>query len=182
MENTNQTNKPAVDPRNPPAVYEWTGPTGVKFRDVRSPAGTYYHDTTPAAVVTALDEAIRTRARLRIVYGDATTGRSWLEENDVHGHAGRSTGWLKTALCVVRSDRGGPAILADCVVLLFVDGREVYRHPAFNQAKLTIEADSTGHKSDPWLVLADGKEHARFKTRPAAVQWVDFMEFRRMTP
>jgi hypothetical protein len=30
-------------------VYEWTGPTGVRFKQERSPAGTYYHDTTPAA-------------------------------------------------------------------------------------------------------------------------------------
>ncbi len=170
-----------IDPKNPPAVHEWTGPTGVKFRDVRTAAGTYYHDTTPPAVVAALDAAIANQSALRIVYGDATTGRSWLEENDVCGNAGVSTGWLRTALVIPVNGRGGPAILADCIVLLFVDGREVYRHPAFNQAKLTIEADSTGHIANPWLVLADGKEHARFKSRPAAVRWVDFMEFRRHT-
>ena len=92
--------KTHIDPLNPPAVHEWTGPTGVQFRDVREPSGTYYHDTTPRAVINALEAAYNSGERIRLWYGDRETGRGWHDENDVCGTVGRSTGWLKTALLI----------------------------------------------------------------------------------
>lgn len=166
-----------VDPQNPPAVHEWTGPTGHKFRDVRSAAGNYYHDTTPPQVIAALDGAQATGARVRLWYGDSETGLSWLEEYGVRGTVGRSTGWKKTALLINnKRSTGGPAILAACIVRLIVDGREAYRHPKFSQAPLAVS--TCPEHLTPGLaaaVLANGEVHARFKTENQAAKWVDFM-------
>lgn len=178
---TNST--PAIDPRNPPAVYEWTGPTGVKFREVRSPSGTYYRDTTPPAVVAALDEAIRSGAPVRVVPGDAVTGRSWLEEWDVCGRVFRTMGPIKAPLLLPSpQSMGGGIILADSLVRLFVKGVERYKHPLFNQASLVLSTlPEHTERGLPVAVLADGKVHARFRSAEEAARWVAFMECRRMS-
>lgn len=165
---------------NPPAVHEWTGPTGVKFRDIRSPYGTYYHDTTLPAVVAALDNAIQTGASVRLVLGDRTTGRAWLEEWDVTGRVSRSMGPIKVPILLPSArSRSGGAILTDSIVRLFVNGREVYKHPTFSQALLTTAYDVG--QSYPATVLADNQVHARFKTATRAARWIDFMECKRLT-
>ena len=64
-------------------VYEWTGPTGVKFRDIMQPSGVYYRDSTPQEVIKGLENAIKNRSRVRFFYGDNDTGEDWGEENDV---------------------------------------------------------------------------------------------------
>jgi len=181
----NTATAPAIDPRNPPAVYEWTGPTGVKFREVRSSAGTYYRDTTPAAVVSALDEAIRTGARVRLWLGDVVTGRAWLEEWDVCGTVGRSMGPIKAPLLIPNSQSmGGAIISADSIVRLLVGGAEAYKHPQFSSPVFAVSmapAHVMPEKGLPVAVLAGGEVHARFKNSAAAARWVAFMEGRRMT-
>ena len=181
--------EPRVDQKNPPAVHEWTGPTGVRFRDVRSARGTYYHDTTPPDVVRALDAAMESRARVRLFLVDSVTGRDWGEEKDVTGRVGRSTGWKKTALLIpTERSTGGPAILADCVVRLVVAGREVYRHQGYSVPTYLIRpigADDTCGRTN---LRAEGYTHsvartdggadqtvANFKSEAAAVRWVKFM-------
>lgn len=172
-----------LDSFTPPAVHEWTGPTGVKFRDVRSACGNYYHDTTPPAVVQWLDHAMRTGERVRIWLGDRATGKGWLEENDVCGRVGRSTGWKKTAL-LLASERSnaGSAILADCIVRLDVSGRTVYTHPGFTLPQISVYPDSA-FPACPWSVEVNGqKGFARFKTETAAKRWSAFMRGERGTP
>jgi hypothetical protein len=171
-----------------PAVHEWTGPTGVKFRDVREPSGTYYHDTTPRPVVQALEAAFASKAYVRLFLGDATTGKDWLEENDVAGYLGRSTGPVKVLLLLKsKQSSGGPAILCDCIVRLLVDGREVYRHPGYVLPTIVIESDPACPEY-PWRALcgvgrdAVAVEYARFKTQLAAEQWRAFMRGERRAP
>lgn len=165
-----------IDPLNPPAVHEWTGPTGVNFRDVRSVHGTYYHDTTPAAIVAALDDAMRSKARIRLWYGDRETGKNWLEENDVCGTVGRSMGPIKTALLIANSrSMGGGAILADSIVCLRVDGREVFRHPSFKLPEISLVFENK-HAHCPWAATVNGDPaHARFSTETKGKRWAAFM-------
>jgi hypothetical protein len=164
-----------------PPVHEWTGPTGVKFRDVREPSGTYYHDTTPRAVIEALERAHASNAHVRLFLGDAATGKDWLEENDVAGYLGRSTGPVKVLLLLKsKQSSGGPAILCDCIVRLLVDGTEVYRHPGYLTPVFKIMAGTlAGYPFEAWL--KDGTEaHARFANRQAAVRWIAFMRGERL--
>lgn len=160
-------------------VHEWIGPTGVHFRDVLSPSGTFYHDTTPPEIVSALDHAMKTKSRVRVFYGDRATGRDWLEENDVTGTVGRSTGQVPIALLLPSSrSSGGGAILTDSVVRLVVGGREVYRHPAYHQP--SIEVARGQDERLPWAAMVDRQVHAQFKSEAAATRWVAFIRGERM--
>ncbi len=172
---------PAIDPRNPPAVYIWTGPTGVEFKDVREPSGTYYQDTTPRAVINALESARVSGKRVRLFYGDAKTGANWCDQYNMCGTVGRSMGWLKTPL-ISKTERsmGGFAILTDCIVCLLVDGREVYRHPGFEMPTILIVND--GEAPRPWRAYISGTVHAAFETEAKATRWAGFMTGKRMTP
>jgi hypothetical protein len=174
-----------------PAIYEWTGPTGVKFKQIRHPTGTYFHHDTPSAVATALENARLLGKRIRIWLGDSVTGKSWLEEYDVTGTVGRSMGPIKIPLLMPSPhSRGGGAISDHSIVRLMVDGREVYRHPKFNQPVFTIgpgwsdEAHAPKnrmYKPRSVGVYADGEPCCGFDSESKARRWVDFMEGRRMS-
>lgn len=168
---------------NPPAVHNWTGPTGVKFRDIREPSGTYYHDTTPRAVIDGLESAMRSGERVRFWLGDRETGKSWHDENDVTGTVSRSMGWKKIAILISSArSHGGPAILADCIICLRVGGREVYRHPGFALPSIRIEREGM-HTECPIAAYVDGQStpHARFATLAKAQRWAAFMRGERAT-
>ena len=182
-----------IDPINPPAVHEWTGPTGVRFRDIRSAGGNYYHDTTPPAVVAILDRCMKSEERIRIFLGDTETGADWCEECDTIGTVGRSTGWKKTAL-LIRTSRsmGGGAILADCIVRIMAGVREIYRHPLYAVPSFTIRRNTDKDKNHEgktlasigyeWAVDRTDRETegqagtiANFKNEKAAIRFVQFM-------
>ncbi len=82
-------------------------------------SGVWYHAQTPKAVVDALEEARRLDETVRVFYGDAKTGKDWLETNDVKGKLGRSMGPVKAPL-LLASPRAasGAALLDHCVVKL----------------------------------------------------------------
>jgi len=182
-------------------IYEWTGPTGKKFRDVRESSGTYYHDTTPREVVEALEMAQATGARVRLFTGDRKTGKQWFDEHDVCGTVSHSMGPHKIPLLIKNSrSMGGGGILTDCIVRLLVNGREVYRHPKYREPVFTIREikpdemppsnraypaqslRSMGLRSMGYTHAADidGENYANFKSLSAAQRWVAFMKGERM--
>ncbi len=176
---------------NAPAIHEWTGPTGVKFRDVREPSGTYYHDTTPRPVIDALESARESDARVRLFTGDGKTGREWYDEWHVIGRIGRSTGPICIPI-LTHSNRshGGPAILTDCIVRLIVNGREVYRHPKYKPSVFTVRALRADEKCGGKLLRRMGYTHtaaingetqANFKSLAKAQRWVAFMKGERLS-
>ena len=130
--------------------------------------GTYFDPGTPPAVRRALEEARVHRSTVRLFQGDRETGRSWLEENDVIGRIGRSTGILKVPLLVSAGADGGGAILTACVVrILDVHSRrELYRHPTFHVPPMEVRGAE---------VLVGGAVHARFPTAKLARDWKGFM-------
>lgn len=179
-----------------PQVYEWTGPTGKKFRDVREPSGTYYHDTTPREVINALERARETGARVRLFTGDLETGKEWFAEYEVVGTVSRSMGPIRIPILIKNSRSfGGAAILCDSIVRLLVNGREVYRHPKWKPFDFTIRTISPNesaplHHDRPCVTLRsmgythavdiNGKNHANFKSHEKAKRWVAFMRGERM--
>lgn len=101
--------------------------------------GTFYKSSTPRQVVEILERARKSGLRLQLDYGDAHSGRSWGETNDVEGRVGRSTGAVKIPLLVKRRDStGGGAILDDCIVAISCankkDGGVLYIHPDYQPA------------------------------------------------
>ena len=57
--------------------------------------GTAYHADTPEAVVVILEQYRKSGKRIDLSYGDATTGRDWLNDYGRVGRLGRSTGQIK---------------------------------------------------------------------------------------
>ena len=187
--------KMKIDPNNPPDVYEWDGPTGVHFREVRQPSGTYYRDSTPTYVVHELERARRYHLRVRLFYGDKETGRDWGEEFDTMGYVGRTCGPIKSLILLLCCDsRGGCAILTDCIVRLYVDGIETYRHPKYHQPEYEIgpvpdkigytNMKEEGYTTGVYAILPSPKgakvNVANFKSEKKAKNWIAFMKGERM--
>lgn len=168
----------------PPDVYEWTGPTGVEFVEVRDNAsGLYYHSDTPKPVIRGINRAYRERVRIRFHLGDQETGRDWMEEHDVCGRVGASTGWVKTPLLLKSSNSsGGPAISTSSIIRLCVDGLEYWKHPKWTKPELKV-AHTYVNVPPHWkheVVAAAGEIIARFKSTEEALRFVSFIQGDRM--
>lgn len=153
----------------------------------------YQDEETPDEVVKILETARQSGAILRVFYGDTATGRDWLEENDVKGRIGRSTGRIKIPLLVAPRANGGPALLDNCIVKIMQGASMLYQHPSYYMPVLTLRTiksaiTSTSAPAKPdedtrlyamgyrHEVQADGKAHARFKTLQAATRYIKKMQ------
>ncbi len=144
----------------------------VRYR--RHASGTCYHEETPKAVVDWLETARERGDRVRLYYGDPATGKDWLEEHDVRGTIGRSTGQIKIPLVIPTArSTGGPGILDHCVVKLEVAGREVWRHSSYHLGK--IEAKPSEIESHPYGVFRDGDNVANFRTPAQRDRYLKFI-------
>lgn len=105
-----------------------------------NPLDFHFHEDTPQAVRDVLAEAYEVGTRLRIYYGNRTTGEQWLEECNVTGRVGRSTGKQKVPLLITRKNSVyGPHILDHCILRIQrAVGGDLYRDPAYRQPQLDI--------------------------------------------
>lgn len=148
----------------------------INYRQVN---GIYYHIETPDAVVRALGQARSSSQRIRLYYGDAKTGRDWLEEIDVTGYVRNSVGPLKVPILVFnRRSHGGGAILDRCLVKIrWTSGGIIYQHAQYHAGSFVIREigpDEMFHNGNlrahgySHTVTVDGKPHANFKSMTAA--------------
>lgn len=96
--------------------------------------GTYYDHQTDEKVITIIDEALRSKRKLKIYLGDRKTGRDWCEEHDKTGTIGRSTGPIKIPLLMTSSrSYGGGVLLEDAIVKIvdFDSKKVLYQHPNY---------------------------------------------------
>lgn len=137
-------------------------------------------------VIFALSNALHTKRRVRIWYGDVNTGRSWNEEHDVVGHIGRSCGEYKEPLIIAKSNSlGGPAILTDCIIRIddIESKRVVYKQYNFHvepMTKVKATDKSLLDKGYLWQVNQkkdDGKivNIANFKNEKSADNYIKFL-------
>lgn len=137
--------------------------------------GFWFHSDTPGAVKRILKCAHKNKETLRLFYGDIMTGADWLEENDVIGKVGRSTGTLKIPLLIQDNEIGGGSILDHCIVKIVnaSTGDVLYSHHNYHRGIFTaIECDEHDYEA---AVLVDGKLHARLHTMDDAYHWIAFM-------
>ena len=129
-----------------------------------------------------LESLLNSGTRIRIHYGDKETGKAWLEEFEIMGKVGRSTG-REPVLLLVHNKRsmGGGAIMLDSVMRIqeTATGRELFRHDKYTPPKL-INAQGN-HKGLENEVLRGGVCQARFKKRVQADRYIAFMLGERMT-
>ena len=149
--------------------------------------GTSYDERTPDAAIDVLENARLNRTRLHISLGETDDergqlGRDWLEENDVYGFIGRSTGSIKIPLLIHnRRSLGGPGLLDHCIVRIRLSagsGRVLYQHPQYHFGAMEIR-----RKAEPVTlpdgrvlmvdVLRDGQEQAAFDSVAKAVRYIN---------
>lgn len=129
---------------------------------------------TPAAVRRILSEAVGERSqRFRLHYGNSLTGLDWLDEWNMEGYIGRSTGRQQVPLLVYnRRSFGGPAILTHCVVKIRAarGGAVLWQHPKYHLPAIRLRGGL--YERLAWEVLADGKVHAAFHTERERARWL----------
>jgi hypothetical protein len=136
---------------------------------------TYFDPGTDPAVAKVLERYRKNEKKLRVFCGDTTTGRDWLEECDVIGTIGRSSGSQKVPLLVPPGESYGAAISTACVLRLvdWETGRDQYRHPLYQVPKFEIVTGDLPKL--PYEVLHEGAVHARLRTEPQAMAYIAFM-------
>jgi len=132
--------------------------------------GTTFNDNTPDAICSILNNAMGGRKqRLKLMYGDTVTGKSWNAENDIIGYIGRSTGTTKIPLLIANSrSHGGGGILDHCILKItdVVTGIVLYQNP--NLQKKTFEIVPSDMPQYSHNVLIDGELYSRHKTERSA--------------
>jgi hypothetical protein len=148
--------------------------------------GTSYDERTPDEVIRVLENARFNRTRLHISLGETDDdrgqlGRDWLEENDVYGFIGRSTGSNKIPLLIHnRRSLGGFGLLDHCIVKIRLSagrGRVLYQHPNYHFGKMEIRRKSvpvelSDGRTLTIEVLRDGQEQAAFDSVAKAVRYI----------
>ena len=103
-------------------------------------SGTTYHDDTPMQVVDILERERTNYDRLKLYFGDATTGKDWEEVYDTTGYIGRSGGRIQVPLLLHnRNSVGGGAISTHCIVRIGYANKkngthDLYRHPLYHHS------------------------------------------------
>lgn len=141
---------------------------------------TWYDPDTNSKVIKTLESCRKDERVIRVFYGDTDSGRAWLDEFDVVGRVGRSTGLMKIPLLVPVGEHGGGSLL-DSNVVRIMDagtGEVLYSHENFSLPEFSIQKIEYPLQAHPELnfeVLTDGVVHARFNTFAKSAAWVAFM-------
>ena len=137
--------------------------------------GVAFGKDTPDKVCRILYDAIRSRQRIRLFYGDRKTGKDWIEEYDTMGYVVRSANFNNVPLLVSNNrSMGGSYILLDSIVRITIDKRTVYQHPKYHIGK--IEIRPSPYQGYSYGVFINGENHANFKTKEKAEKWVKFIK------
>ncbi len=145
-----------------------------------------FDNNTCSKVKTVLTECYNNQCRIRIWYGDTKTGLSWMDEYDMMGTIGRSTGQQKIPLLVKNSrSGGGGGILCHCIIRIDVISSKhtIYEHPLFDVPTLGVYSNlEEDTKTEyPFTVSKNNELQARFKNKKAAYNYVYFMTGERYT-
>jgi len=149
----------------------------------------YFNPATPLKVMDILNNLYQEKlqgheTRVRVYYGDIDTGEVWLEEHDVLGVIGRSTGPQRIPLLVHNSRaHGGGGLLTHCIlgVQCTKSKRWIYKADNFKMPPLNIETPGNMPDGHLYSVAQNNEVQASFKSRLKAQNYIDFMQGKRMT-
>lgn len=142
--------------------------------------GFYFHKDTNDEVIDRLAKAYSMQSRIRIYYGNTKTGHCWMDEYNMQGTIGRSTGQIKIPLMIANSrSTYGPGILEHCIIGIQFKNQWLYKHEKFNMPEMTIAKSDMSEYAE--MVLFDGEIQARFKKIGQAERYVEFMQGKRMS-
>lgn len=136
--------------------------------------GTSYNKRTPDEVISILEDAMNTRKRIRLFYGDPDTGRDWMESYDTFGYIGRSCGNVKIPLLLSKSNsHGGSAILDNHIIRITIEKKNCYINKNYYLPELYFKAEIGKY---PFMVFADWKRIAAFSTQKEAENFINFIK------
>jgi len=143
---------------------------------------TYFDPATAPKAARVLERCREERTKVRLILGDTATGRTWLDEHDVVGRIGRSTGTLKVPLLIEPGADGGTAILTACLLAIidWGSGEFLFRHPKYHAPELLIRPSDNTER--PWDVLHDDQVVACFPDIGKAGAYVAFMRGETIEP
>jgi hypothetical protein len=155
-----------------------------KAEDYKQIGELFFKKETDDAVCRILSTYHNTRERVRIFYG--SEGRIWLEEHDVLGTIGRSTGTIKIPLLIKTSRSFGGGAILDPRIVRVQDARTkrvLFQKEGYALPEFKIRPTQGEHKeTHPFEVLEDGRGVcARFKSEAQAIRYVQFMKGERMS-
>lgn len=148
-----------------------------------TPDGIHYHPDTAPELVAVLERLRKSRARVRLFYGNPKTGRAWDEEHDVTGLIGNSTGDCKVPLIVHTRSFGGPHLLDHCIVAVMTSpGSFAWKAKHFTTGQWTVSTERRFLRVKGYEAasLRDGELIGRHRTTRGAWRYVAFMSGRRM--
>jgi hypothetical protein len=136
---------------------------------------TYFDPGTERKAATVLESCRQTGNKVRLVLGNTVTGEPWLNEHDVVGKIGRSSGHLKVPLLMEDGESYCGAILTVCLLAIidWTSGRTLYRHAAYRETDLSLKP--TDNPDRPWAVLHLNEVIAQFKDVGKACAYLAFM-------
>ena len=141
--------------------------------------GTSYNENTPKEVIRILENARVNKTRVRLFFGDTSSGQDWLEEYDTIGYVGRSCGEIKIPI-LLKNERssGGGGILTHCIVRITIDKKDVYKNGKYVIPTLEVRENTDEYaKEYPFIVFSVDKNSliARFSNEEKAKHYVAYL-------
>jgi hypothetical protein len=134
-----------------------------------------YTQGTPEEVKTVLESYLHKDVRVRLFYGNVETGEDYMEEHDITGYIGRSSG-VSPCVILLNNSRstGGLGISTRIIVKITVDNRIVYKNPNYHIPTFSVrDSNMEGYKEE---VLANGNVHTRFRKPGQGQKFVAFLK------
>lgn len=147
----------------------------IKLATMDSRLGTWFKKDTRVGVKKVIDRLIHTGEKVRVFYGNPKTGKSSMDEFDMIGEVGRSTGTLKVPVLLSESDGFGAPMQDDMIIRIIrmSDHKNLYKHPGFHVPEMKIIEGE--HPQFKVSVMVEGQVAARFKNLGKACKWIAFM-------
>lgn len=151
--------------------------------------GLWFHENTAVEVKNCIAESYNTKRKIRIHYGCTVTGGLWLEEHDVIGKIGRSTGEVKIPLLIEGNSDGGGGILDRCIIGIqdaktkeWLYRSKVYTEPDLNIRPCNVSITRKGKPVKLTHIVVRGayEEQAAFESLEKAKNYIAFMRGERM--
>jgi hypothetical protein len=136
-----------------------------------------FHADTPKQVQDILTHLNMSKERVRLYYGDPVTGRSWLNEHDIYGTIGRSTGSVKVPLLIYNNmSIVGGHIQDHCIIRIDTKHSTLYQHPNFHTSEFA-QHDNAVYTVDNDIEML----HARLKDSASATRYIAWLTGKRFS-
>lgn len=119
----------------------------------------FMSDKTDTKIANIINQYYQSGKRLRFFYGDPITGRDFLEDYDIIGYIGRSTGTKKIPLLINnKNSSGGIMLSTDMIVKITLNKKVIYQHEKYHILEENLTSDWEKHNIDFFKGLTNKKK------------------------